>query len=99
MTNIIVCHSRKGGVGKTTLAYELAWLLDAVLVDLESDGGERLRSGAIGRLTAFVSLSSIRFAQDPRRNRSRAFENHDSFLGTQLSLTKLLMRPRWPMRL
>ncbi len=39
MTNIIVCHSRKGGVGKTTLAYELAWLLDAVLVDLEHDGG------------------------------------------------------------
>lgn len=39
MTYIIVCHSRKGGVGKSTLAYELAWQLDAVLVDLEHDGG------------------------------------------------------------
>lgn len=37
---IVVVHSRKGGVGKTTLAYELAWLLDAVLVDLDwEDGG------------------------------------------------------------
>lgn len=38
-TNIAVCHSRKGGVGKSFLAYELAYLLDAVLVDLEHDGG------------------------------------------------------------
>lgn len=37
---IVVCHSRKGGVGKSLLAYELAYLLDAVLVDLEHDGGE-----------------------------------------------------------
>lgn len=36
---IVVCHSRKGGVGKSLLAYELAYLLDAVLVDLEHDGG------------------------------------------------------------
>lgn len=39
MTNFLVCHSRKGGVGKSTIAYELAYLLDAVLVDLEHDGG------------------------------------------------------------
>lgn len=36
---IVVCHSRKGGVGKTTLAYELAWLLEAPLVDLDWEGG------------------------------------------------------------
>jgi chromosome partitioning protein len=37
---IVVVHSRKGGVGKTTTAYELAHLLNAVLVDLEwEDGG------------------------------------------------------------
>ncbi|SNS80376.1 ParA family protein [Actinomadura mexicana] len=29
----------KGGVGKTTLAYELAYLLDAVLVDFDWDAG------------------------------------------------------------
>ncbi|MFC9556065.1 ParA family protein [Rhodococcus sp. NPDC056960] len=43
MANIIVCHSRKGGVGKTTEAYELAYELDAVLVDLEHDGGGATR--------------------------------------------------------
>ncbi|AOD24989.1 chromosome partitioning protein ParA (plasmid) [Rhodococcus sp. p52] len=39
MTNILVTHARKGGVGKTTLAYELAWLLGGVLVDLEYNYG------------------------------------------------------------
>lgn len=29
----------KGGVGKSTLAYELAWQLDAVLLDLDFDDG------------------------------------------------------------
>lgn len=39
MPKICVVASRKGGVGKSTLAYELANVLDAVLVDLEWDGG------------------------------------------------------------
>ncbi len=39
MTKIVTCHSRKGGVGKSTLAYELAWLLDAPLIDLDWEGG------------------------------------------------------------
>lgn len=40
VSKIIVCHSRKGGVGKSTIAYELAWLLDAPLIDLDwEDGG------------------------------------------------------------
>lgn len=39
MTKICVVASRKGGVGKSTLAYELANVLDAVLIDLEWDGG------------------------------------------------------------
>lgn len=39
VTKIVSVHSRKGGVGKTTLAYELAWLLGGVLVDLEWDEG------------------------------------------------------------
>lgn len=38
-TKFVVCHSRKGGVGKSTVAYELAWLLDAPLVDLEWESG------------------------------------------------------------
>jgi chromosome partitioning protein len=36
---IVTVAAWKGGVGKSTLAYELAWLLAAVLVDLEWDGG------------------------------------------------------------
>jgi chromosome partitioning protein len=43
MTKIVSVHSRKGGVGKTTMAYELAWLLGGVLVDLEWDDGSATR--------------------------------------------------------
>jgi chromosome partitioning protein len=43
MTKIVSVHSRKGGVGKTTVAYELAWLLGGVLVDLEWDDGGATR--------------------------------------------------------
>lgn len=37
MAKILVVHSRKGGVMKTTTAYELGYVLDAVVVDLEHD--------------------------------------------------------------
>ena len=36
--------SGKGGVGKTLIALELSWLLDAVLTDLDWDGGCASRS-------------------------------------------------------
>lgn len=36
---IVTVHSRKGGVGKSTIAYELAWLLKGVLVDLDYEDG------------------------------------------------------------
>lgn len=36
---LLLVLPRKGGVGKSTLAYELAWLLEAPLVDLEWDEG------------------------------------------------------------
>lgn len=43
MPQIIAVAARKGGVGKTTLAYELAYLLNAPLVDLEFDDGSATR--------------------------------------------------------
>jgi chromosome partitioning protein len=39
MQGVIAVAASKGGVGKTTLAYEIAACLDAVLVDLDWDGG------------------------------------------------------------
>lgn len=39
MTKIVTVAAYKGGVGKTTLALELAYLLDAPLVDLDWDKG------------------------------------------------------------
>jgi chromosome partitioning protein len=36
---ILTVAAQKGGVGKTTLAYELAAVLDAVLIDLDFHGG------------------------------------------------------------
>lgn len=40
---IVAVAATKGGVGKTTLAYELAYALDAVLVDLDWDAGGATR--------------------------------------------------------
>lgn len=46
MPKIITVWAPKGGVGKTTLAYEVAYALGGVLVDLEwDDGGARVQWG------------------------------------------------------
>lgn len=42
---IITVGGYKGGIGKTTIAYELAYLLDAILVDFDWNKGGATRSG------------------------------------------------------
>lgn len=49
---IIAVAAAKGGVGKTTLAYELAAALDGVLVDLDWDAGGATRMWGFDPLTA-----------------------------------------------
>ena len=43
VSKIVTVAAGKGGVGKTTLAYELAYLLDAPLVDLDWNRGSSTR--------------------------------------------------------
>ncbi len=51
---IITVAAQKGGVGKTTLAYEIAGALDAVLVDLDFHGG------GVTNLWGFDPLGAVR---------------------------------------
>jgi chromosome partitioning protein len=59
MTKIVSVHSRKGGVGKTTMAYELAWLLGGVLVDLEWDDGSATRQWGYRHDRSVVTASRL----------------------------------------
>lgn len=49
---VIVVSASKGGVGKTTLAYELAASLEGVLVDLDWDAGGATRMWGLDPLAA-----------------------------------------------
>jgi chromosome partitioning protein len=51
-TRIVTVAAAKGGVGKTTLAYELAAALDGVLVDLDWDAGGATRMWGFDPLSA-----------------------------------------------
>lgn len=77
MTKVVVVHSRKGGVGKTTVATELAWLLDAVLVDLDWEAGcatrawgyrweDRLKSPVLTAIEAGRTPKPLKGHRKPR---------------------------------
>src|SRR3982074_689782 len=57
---LLAVASNKGGVGKTTLAIELAFALGAILVDLDhDDGGATASWNAVGTLAPEYSRRSL----------------------------------------
>ncbi len=68
---IITIMSGKGGIGKTFFSMELAWLLDAILLDLDWDGGNA--STALGyhwdRFTRIPLLDALENGGTPRPRR------------------------------
>ncbi len=68
---IIVSGAYKGGVGKTTLALELAYLLDAPLVDLDWDkGGATKRWGYLPTESSPL-LDALERGKTPRLRKGR----------------------------
>jgi len=69
---VVTVMSAKGGIGKTFVAMELAWLLDAVLVDLDWDDGNA--STALGqhhdRFARIPLLDALETEKPPRPKRS-----------------------------
>lgn len=78
MHPLIVVAATKGGVGKTTLAYEIAAALDAVLVDLDWDSGGATRMWGIDPLATSRSVLLDALERGPEgatpRVRSRAHQ-------------------------
>lgn len=87
---IITVAASKGGVGKTTIAYELAWLLGAPLVDLDWDDGgatrrwgyrheERVRSS----LMAAIRTGKVPTPLDGRGRKPDLLASHPDLAGNQ----------------
>ncbi len=71
MAKIVTVAAYKGGVGKTTLALELAYLLDAPLVDLDWDkGGATNRWGYRPGATSPL-LDALETGKVPRPRKGR----------------------------
>ena len=75
---IVTIAATKGGVGKTTLAYEVAAALDAVLVDLDWDSGGATRMwgydpASYRSVPSLAALESgpARAAPSPKRRRAQ----------------------------
>jgi chromosome partitioning protein len=69
MAKIVTVASAKGGVGKSTIAYELAHLLDAPLIDLDwEDGSSTVAWGydQRGRKTTPILHSALVTGRTPR---------------------------------
>ncbi len=71
MAKIITVAAYKGGVGKTTLALELAYLLDAPLVDLDWDKGGATRRWGYKPGEASPLLDALARDKTPRPRKGR----------------------------
>lgn len=71
MPKIITVAAYKGGVGKTTLALELAYLLDAPLVDLDWDLGGATRRWGYRPTEASPLLDALEQQRVPRPRRGK----------------------------
>lgn len=71
MPKIITVAAYKGGVGKTTLALELAYLLDAPLVDLDWDLGGATRRWGYRATEASPLLDALEQQRVPRPRKGK----------------------------
>ncbi len=71
VSKIITVAAYKGGVGKTTLALELAYLLDAPLVDLDWDNGGATRRWGYQPGESSPLLDALAQGKTPRPRRGR----------------------------
>ena len=86
MTKIVTVAAAKGGVGKTTIAYELAYLLDAPLVDLDWD-----RGGATGSAWGYRVRDRVGAPSSMRLRRGE----HPACYGASVSRTLCLRTRTW----
>ncbi len=71
MAKIITVAAYKGGVGKTTLALELAYLLDAPLIDLDWDKGGATRRWGYKAGESSPLLDALAHDKTPRPRKGR----------------------------
>ncbi len=71
MSKIVTVAAYKGGVGKTTLALELAYLLDAPLVDLDWDRGGATRRWGYQPSESSPLLDALERGRAPRPRKGR----------------------------
>jgi chromosome partitioning protein len=71
MPKIVTVAAYKGGVGKTTLALELAYLLDAPLVDLDWDSGGATRRWGYRPTERSPLLDALEKDKAPRPRKGR----------------------------
>ena len=79
---IVTVAAAKGGVGKTTLAYELAAALEGVLVDLDWDAGGATRMWGFNPLSAVRAplLDALERGPDARAPRVKRRPNQPALL-------------------